>query len=90
MWVGLKNIPLTANKLLGVWVQKHSLRTINFTTEVYGNDRDDSFYQTGIKYMLYKDNVQFNASYGNRLNKTKDDSFFSVGLIFVTNPLFSK
>ncbi len=57
---------------------------------MYGNDRSDSFYQTGIKYMLYRENIQFNASYGNRLNQTKDDSFFSVGLVFVSNPFLNE
>lgn len=72
----------------GVGTETFITKPLTLTAEIYGNDRNDSFYQTGIKYMLYKENVQFNASYGNRLNQTKDDSFFSVGLVFVTIPFF--
>lgn len=72
----------------GVGTETFITKPLTFTAEFYGNDRSDSFYQTGITYMLYKNNIQFNASYGNRLNQIKDDPFFSIGLVLLSNPLF--
>lgn len=69
----------------GIGTETQLAHPLTFTAEVYGNDRNDSFYQTGLKYMIYKDLVQLDASYGNRISN-HDNAFFSVGLVFQTKP----
>jgi hypothetical protein len=68
----------------GIGTETQLAQPLTLIAEVYGNDRNDSFYQAGFKYMIYKDFVQLDASYGNQMS-SHDDAFFSVGFVFLTN-----
>ena len=68
----------------GIGTETQVAAPLTLTTEVYGNDREDSFYQAGFRYMLYKDAVQFNASYGDQISG-HNNHFFSVGFVFLTD-----
>ena len=70
----------------GIGTETQIASPIFLTAEVYGNDRHESFYQTGFKHMLYKDFVQLDASYGNSFS-TSDQQFFSLGLVFQSNKI---
>lgn len=67
----------------GIGTETQLTHPLTFTAEVYGNDRNDAFYQTGFRYMVYKELVQLNASYGNQISH-HDNAFFSVGFVFLT------
>jgi hypothetical protein len=69
----------------GIGTETQLTHPLTFTAEVYGNDRNDAFYQTGFRYMVYKELVQLNASYGNQISH-HDNAFFSVGFVFLTKP----
>ncbi|HFD8700692.1 TPA: hypothetical protein ACF34O_003659, partial [Acinetobacter baumannii] len=38
-------------------VMKLTYQPLNFTTEIYGNGHNESFYQSGFKYMSYKNRI---------------------------------
>lgn len=59
---------------------------VTFTAEIYGNQHDKPFYQLGLKHMLIKDRLQIDATYGDHFNTAGDSSFFSVGIVVLTNP----
>ena len=69
----------------GIGTETQLADSLTLTAEVYGNDRNNTFYQAGFKYMIYKDLVQLDASYGNQMSH-QDDAFFSVGFVFLTKP----
>lgn len=70
----------------GIGTEASISSPFSLTAEIYGNDRNDSFFQTGFRYMLYKDFIQLDASYGNQFSHLKDSSFFSIGFVFLTTP----
>lgn len=56
--------------------------------EVYGNQQDRPNFQAGFKSWLKKDYIQLDATYGDRLGSKGNASFFSLGLVLVTDVIF--
>lgn len=58
---------------------------VGVIAEVYGNQQDKPNFQAGFKSWLKKDYIQLDATYGDRLGSKGDASFFSLGLVLVTD-----
>ncbi|ENW22033.1 hypothetical protein L313_0459 [Acinetobacter haemolyticus CIP 64.3 = MTCC 9819] len=71
----------------GVGSETQVAPRLALTTELYGNDRKESFVQTGFRYMLRKDRIQLDTSYGKQLQRSKQSDFFSLGLVLYSSAL---
>jgi hypothetical protein len=56
--------------------------------EVYANDRGRPFYQAGLRYVLVKDRIQMDATYGNRAVSETGERWISVGIRLLGPPVF--
>lgn len=71
----------------GVGSETQVAPRLALTSELYGNDRKESFVQTGFRYMLRKDRIQLDTSYGKQLQRSKQSDFFSLGLVLYSSAL---
>lgn len=55
--------------------------------EVFGQNKSNPFFQLGIRYWLVPNHVQFDTTYGNRMNDTSEEQWFSIGLRLLSNPI---
>ena len=56
--------------------------------EVFGQNNGNPFFQLGIAYWVVPDHVQFDTTYGNRMNDTSEEQWFTIGLRLLSNPIF--
>jgi hypothetical protein len=78
-------------RTIGTWGVAQELQvhpSLQFLAEIFGSDRGRPFYVAGFRYSVVKDRVQLDATYGNRAVSDSRDRWFSIGLRFVTAPLF--
>lgn len=54
--------------------------------EAFGQSKGNPFYQVGVRYWVVPNHVQIDTTYGDRLNNTSDERWFSVGLRLLSNP----
>lgn len=48
--------------------------------EAFGQDRGNPFYQVGLRHWIIPNRMQFDATYGNRLDQGDDERWMSFGL----------
>lgn len=58
-----------------------------FIGEVFGQNKGNPFFQLGVRYWLLPKHVQFDTTYGNRMNNNSDEQWFSIGLRLLSNPI---
>ncbi len=60
---------------------EYTFPQVNVAAEVYGNQKDHTDWQFGLRRWLIQDVLQITGSYGQNLNN--HDGFFSVGFVWV-------
>lgn len=70
----------------GLGLEKPVNNPLTLVAEIYDNNRSDPSYQAGFRYMINKDHLELDGSYGAQLATRGNTSFASIGLVLFTDP----
>ena len=71
----------------GLGAETRLTERTTLTSETFGQQRGQPFFQLGVKHWLLLDRLQLDASYGDRFGRSSGERYVSVGMVLFANAI---
>ena len=71
----------------GIGGELQTTERLYVIAESYGQDKDNAFFQTGLRYWVIPGHVQIDTTYGSRFGHSREERWLSIGLRLITPSL---